>query len=40
VAGYQGLQIKQSGLYEDEIEWASDGPRFARRHLTMDGVFA
>ena len=40
VAGYTGLQIKQSGLYVDEIVWGPQGPKFAHRHLTMDGVFA
>ncbi len=39
VAQYRGLQIKQSGLYEDNIVWGPAGPQFARRHLTMDGIF-
>jgi hypothetical protein len=40
VAQFDGLQIKQSGLYEDDIVWGAAGAQFARRHLTMDGVFA
>jgi len=40
VAGFSGLQIKQSGLYEDDVVWGPKGPQFARRHLTMDGIFA
>ena len=39
VAGLHGLQIKQSGLYEDKITWGRQGPQFTHRHLTMDGVF-
>ena len=39
IAGFHGLQIKQSGLYEDEIVWGPHGPQFALRHLTMDGIF-
>jgi hypothetical protein len=40
VAEYTGLVIKQSGLYVDDIVWGPVGPQFARRHLTMDGIFS
>lgn len=40
VSEYTGLRIVQSGFYEDDLVWGSEGPLFDRRHLTMDGVFA
>jgi hypothetical protein len=40
VSEHNGLRIVQSGLYEDLIVWGPSGAQFARRNLTMDGVFA